>query len=215
MYFCQEIISFDVNGRPSLWKFFKFDKFISMGQINSFFISVALGLSIFTTTKPGVNHSSIASDPTTLFTLADAEKIMGEPGRLVDSETVAAGLGRESSPKDSVFHIKKTASFYGCAYEANKKDEKTGRTGKIYFLVEEYPNVSSASAVYAYYKRSNEHHDGFKELQLGDEAWYGNSPLFVYVRKKNKLMIMKVNGMTSKTSSEEFDQVIKKIAAKL
>ena len=188
-----------------------------MGQINSFFIAVllALGLSISTTTKPGVDHSSITTDPTTLFTLADAEKIMGEPGRLVDSETVAAGRGRESSPKDSVFHIKKTASFYGCAYEANKKDEKTGRTGKVYFLVEEYPTISSASAVYSYYKRSNEHHDGFKELQLGDEAWYGNSPLFVYVRKKNKLMIMKVNGMTSKTSSEGFDQVIKNIAANL
>ena len=186
-----------------------------MGQINSFFISVALALSISTTTTPGVDHSSITTGPTTLFTLADAEKIMGEPGRLVDSETVAAGKGRESSPKDSVFHIKKTASFYGCAYEATKKDEKTGRMGKVYFLVEEYPTTSSASAVYSYYKRSNEHHDGFKELQLGDEAWYGNSPLFVYVRKKNKLMIMKVNGMTSKTSSDGFNQVIKNIAAKL
>ena len=185
-----------------------------MGQMNSFFISVALVLSISTATTPVVDHSSITTDPTTLFTLADEEKIMGEPGRLVDSETVAAGKGRESSPKDSVFHLKKTASFYGCAYEANKKDEKTGRTGKIYFLVEEYPTISSASAVYAYYKRSNEHHDGFKELQLGDEAWYGNSPLFVYVRKANKLMIMKVNGMTSKTSSEAFNQVTKNIAAK-
>lgn len=186
-----------------------------MGQINSFFISVllALGLPISITTEPVINHSSITIDPTTLFTLTDAEKIMGEPGRLVESETVAAGKGRESSPRDSVFHIKKTASYYGCAYEANKKDEKTGRTGKVYFLVEEYPSVSSASAVYSYYKRSNEHHDGFKELQLGDEAWYGNSPLFVYVRKANKLMIMKVNGMTSKTSSEGFNQVIKYIAA--
>ena len=184
-----------------------------MGPINSFFISVVIGLAISTHTRPVANHPSIPTDPTTLFTLADAEKIMGEPGRLVDSETVAAGMGRESSPRDSVFHIKKTSSFSGCTYEANKKDEKTGRTGKIYFLVEEYPNVSSASAVYSYYKRSNEHHDGFKELQLGDEAWYGNSPLFVSVRKANKIMIMKVNRMTSKTSSEGFDQVVKKIAA--
>src|SRR4026208_2196466 len=122
-----------------------------MGQINSFFISVALGLSISTTTKPGVDHSSITTDPTTLFSLADAEKIMGEPGRLVDSETVAAGVGRGSRPKGSGWHIKKTASFYGCAYEANKKDEKSGRTGKVYFLVEEYPNISSASTVYSYY----------------------------------------------------------------
>jgi len=184
-----------------------------MRPINSFFISAVLVVAMPTLTKPVVNYLSIITGPTTLFTLADAEKIMGEQGRLVDSETVAAGVGRESSPRDSVYHIKKTASFYGCAYEANKKDEKTGRTGKIYFLVEEYPNVSSASAVYNYYKRSNQHHDGFKELLLGDEAWYGNSPLFVYVRKANKLMVMKVNGMTSKTSSEEFSRVIKNIAA--
>ncbi len=215
MYFCQGIISLDVNDRPPQQKFFKFDKFISMGQINSFCISVAVGLAISTTTHPGIDHSSIKTGPTSLFTLADAEKIMGEPGRLVDSETVAAGIGRESSPRDSVFHIKKTASFSGCAYEANKKDDKTGKTGKVYFLIEEYPDVSSASAVYSYYKRSNQHHEGFKELPLGDEAWYGNSPFFVYVRKTNKLMMMKVNGMTSKTSPEGFKQVVKKIAANL
>jgi hypothetical protein len=39
--------------------------------------------------------------------------------------------------------------------------------------------------------------------------------LFVYVRKTNKLMIIKVNGMTSKTSSEGFNQVIRNIAANL
>jgi hypothetical protein len=199
-----------------------------MEQFSSFCISVLLVLGLTnscslsstkavnnkigqpkTVAKVNVSDTLRATD---LFTLSDAEKIMGEPGRLVNSETVAAGMGRESSPKDSVFHIKKTASFYGCAYEANKKDEKTGRPGKIYFLVEEYPNVVSASTVYSYYKRSNEHHDGFKELKLADEAWFGNSPLFVYVRKANKLMIMKVNGMTSKTSSDGFNEVVKKIA---
>ena len=185
-----------------------------MRQFNSFFISVFLWLSISTSTKPVIDHLSGTTEQTTLFTLADAEKIMGEPGWLVDSETVAAGKERENSPKDSVFHIKNTASFYGCTYEANKKDEKTGKTGRIYFFVDEYPDVSSASTVYSYYKRSNQNHDGFKELQLGDEAWYGNSPLFVYVRKANKIMMMKVNGMTSKTSSEGFDQVVKKIATK-
>jgi len=184
-----------------------------MGPVNSFFISASLALlATFSPTKGETNHPLNETDPTRLFTLADAEKIMGEPGRLADSETVAAGTGRKSSPNDSVSRIKKTASFYGCSYEANKKDEQSGRTGKVYFLVEEYPNISSASTVYSYYKRSNEHHEGFKELQLGDEAWYGNSPLFVYVRKANKLLVMKVNGMTSKTSADGFNQVVEKIA---
>jgi hypothetical protein len=186
-----------------------------MRQYNSFFISVflALGLLISAATKPGINHSSITTDPTALFTLADAEKIMGETGRLIDSQTVAAGVARDNNFSDSVSHIKKTASFQEYVYEAKNKDEKTGKTGKIYFVIEEYPNVSSAAVVYSYYKRANQHHDGFRELPLGDEAWYGNSPLFAYVRKANKIMILKVNGMTSKTSSDAFDKVVKNVAA--
>lgn len=141
-----------------------------MRQFNSFFISVFLFLSIATTTKPVIDHASDTTDPTTLFTLADAEKIMGETGKLVESKTVAAGKDRESSFKDSVSHIKETASSNGCTYDAKNKDEKTGKTGRIYFFVDEYPDVSSAAAVYAYYKRSNQNHEGFKEVQLGDEA---------------------------------------------
>ena len=186
-----------------------------MRQFNSYFISISLVLvlSMATASKPETFHSLIGTDPTSLFTLSDAEKIMGEPGRLIDSQTVAVGTKRESDFMDSVTHIKLTAGFSECAYEANNKDEKTGKTGKIYFVIEEYPNVSSAAVVYSYYKRANQNHEGFRELSLGDEAWYGNSPLFAYVRKANKIMIIKVNGTTSKTSSDAFDSVVKNIAA--
>jgi len=205
-----------------------------MAEINSFFIAalLAFGLAICcsqastrpggnkieqptsTATKPGADHLPITTDPRNLFTLTDAEKILGEPSHLSDSGWYAPGAGRENSPKDSVLPLKKLASSWRCAYETNAIDNKTGKTGIIYFHVEEYPNVSSASAVYSYYKRSNETHAGFKELYgYGDEGWYGNSPLFVYVRKANKIWGMKVNRMTSKTSSDGFDQVVKKVAA--
>jgi hypothetical protein len=205
-----------------------------MGQINSFFISalLAVGLAnfcsqqsirsrdsrieqpIYTATKIEVDHR-LTTDPRTLFTLPDAEKVLGEPAHLVDSGSTIPGVARESSPNDSVLPIKKLASSWRCAYEANNVDEKTGRTGKVYFLIEDYPNTSYANTVYSYYKRSNETHPGFKEFHnLGDEGWSGDSPVSVYIRKANKILVLKVNKMTSKTSTDGFNEVVKKIVEK-
>jgi len=148
-----------------------------------------------------------------ILILAAAEKILGEPAHLADSASTAPGMVSKSSVNDSVFPIKKTAASYKCAYEANVEDQKTGRTGKVYFLFEEYPQVSSAVAVYSYYKRSNQTHPGFKERHdVGDEAYYGDNPYAIYVRKGNKIFGIKVNKRTSKTSLEGFNLVIKKIA---
>jgi hypothetical protein len=204
-----------------------------MAEINSFFIAALLALGLAdpcsqastrpggnkveqptsTTTKPVADHLPITTDIRNLFTLPDAEKILGEPAHLSDSGSTAPGVARENSVTDSVSHIKKLASSYRCAYQANAKDEKTGRTGIIYFLIEQYPDVLSAATVYSYYKRSNETHAGFKELhEPGYEGWYGDNPLFVYLRKENKIVVLKVNKMTSKTSSDGFNQVVKKIA---
>jgi hypothetical protein len=124
------------------------------------------------------------------------------------------GVASKTSVNDSVLPIKKMAWSYRCAYEANAEDEKTGRTGKVYFLFERYPHISSAATVYSYYKRSNQNHPGFKERHdLGDEAWFGDSPLSVYLRKGNIIFGVKVNKMTSHTSSDGFNQVVRKIPA--
>ena len=204
----------------------------SMAEINSFFIAALLafglaGSSSQASTRPGGNkveqptsatkleagHLLITTDIRNLFTLSDAEKILGEPAHLSDSGSTAPGVGRENSVNDSVSHIKKLASSYRCAYEANAEDKKTGKTGIVYFLIEQYPQVLPAATVYSYYKRSNETNPGFKELHgPGYEGWSGDSPLFVYLRKDNKLLVMKVNKMTSKTSADGFNNVVKKIA---
>src|SRR5215212_81056 len=107
-------------------------------------------------TKLEAGHLPITTDIRNLFTLSDAEKILGEPAHLSDSGSTAPGVGRENSVNDSVLHIKKLASSYRCAYEANVEDEKTGKTGIVYFLIEQYPQVLPAATVYSYYKRSNE-----------------------------------------------------------
>jgi len=149
-----------------------------------------------------------------LYTLSAAETILGEPAHLADSASTVPGIASKTSVNDSVLPIKKMAWSYRCAYEANIEDNKTGRTGKVYFLVEQYSQVSSAATVYSYYKRSNQNHPGFKERHdVGDEAWFGDSPFSIYVRKGNKIVGIKVNKVTSKTSLDGFNQVIKNIAA--
>ena len=212
---------------------FNFDKFIFMAPINSLCISalLALGFANFCSqqfSKPGndepepsfafnaINASDTLSltKIKSLFTLSAAERILGEPAHLADSESTVPGIASKTSVNDSVLPIKKMASSYRCAYEANVEDQKTGRTGKLYFLVEEYPQVSLAATVYSYYKRSNQNHPGFKERHdVGDESWYGDSPYSIYVRKGNKIFGIKVNRPTSNTSLDGFNQVIKNIAA--
>ncbi len=169
-----------------------------------------------TVTKSKLNHQLLSTDIRNLFTLPDAEKILGEPAHLTDTGSTIKGVASKYSVNDSVSTIKRDASTYRCAYVANSKDKKTGRTGIVYFLFEQYPQVSSAMEVYSYYKRANENNPGFNELHdLGDEAWFASSPLFVYVRKGDKIFVMKVNKMTSMTSFDEFNLVAKHITAAL
>lgn len=232
-YFGQEITSSGVNAGACRRQLLNFDKFIFMAQINSLCISVllALGFANFCSqqfSKPGNDEAdpsfafnAIKGSDTlnltkikSLFTLSAAEKILGEPAHLADSGSTVPGKASKTSVNDSVLPIKKMAWSYRCAYEANVEDQKTGRTGKVYFVVEEYPQVSSAATVYSYYKRSNQTHPGFKERHdVGDEAWFGDSPYSIYVRKGNKLFGIKVNKVTSKTSLDGFNQVIKNIEA--
>jgi hypothetical protein len=206
-----------------------------MAPVNSLCLSVllALGFANFCSqqlTKPHNNevapssavNAMKAGDTTSpdkiksLFTLSAAEKILGEPAHLADSGSTVSGTASKTSVNDSVLPIKKMASSFRCAYEANVEDQKTGRTGKVYFLVEQYPQVSLAATVYSYYKRSNQNHPGFKERHdIGDEAWFGNSPFSIYARKGNKIVGIKVNKVTSNTSLDGFNQLIKKMAAAL
>jgi hypothetical protein len=152
--------------------------------------------------------------PGDLFKLPDAEKILGEPAHLIDSTYKKSG--EDVKYIDSMSIIKKDASIYSCGYMANSKDKKSGKTGVVYFGFEQYPQVSSAKKVYSFYKSANENAIGFKELHdMGDEAWFGSSPLFVYVRKSDKIFLIKVNKMTSKTSLTEFNLIAKKIAETL
>jgi len=135
-----------------------------------------------------------------LLTLTDAEKIMGEKLHLTDNSTKK----------------EKGISRYLCGYQANVKDVKSSRTGAIYFLLEQFDQVSSAQKKYTDTKTANEH-NGIKVLDnLGDEAYFHTDNehfYFIMVRKEKKVFNIKVNKITSTTSLDNFNQVAKKITA--
>lgn len=138
--------------------------------------------------------------PALLFTRADADKIMGEPTRLTDSSFKAA-------PE---------VSSYLCGYQANSKDSVTGRTGAIYFLFEQYKDISGARIKFESIYASNKPYGAEKVSSLGDEAYYHTDKQnfdFIMVRKGNYVFNMKVNKRTSTTSLNEFKKVAGRIAA--
>ena len=108
-----------------------------------------------------------------LFTLPDAEKILGEPAHLADSSTAH----------------REDALVYQCSYKANSEDVKSKKTGVVYFLVEQYNKVSSAQKKYSFIKTANENH-GIKVLNdLGDEAYFhtdGENFYFIMARKRER-----------------------------
>jgi hypothetical protein len=140
--------------------------------------------------------------PASLFTLADAEKILGEPAHLEDSST-----GKDAN-----------AVNYKCTYKANATDAKSGKTGVLYCMYEEFTLADSAHALYTFFKKANER-SGAKAIEgMGDEAYYhtdNTNFYFILCRKGKRMFRMKVNKVTGVTSQAEFMEVSKKIAASL
>ena len=159
---------------------------------------------IVAVTSVSVNRLHTSSiHPRNLFTLADAERILGEKAHLTDSASAIEG----------------DVATFKCTYIANSKDPKTGKTGVIYVMFEEYAKVSSAKKVYSSIKTSNENHEGVKVLHdLADEAYFhsdGENFYFILVRKGGKMLRMKVNKTTSTTSLDQFNAIAKKITGAL
>ena len=144
-----------------------------------------------------------ATQDASLLTLKDAEKIFGEQGKQVENIT-------ESRDNVKVFKT---------AYRANEKDAKSGREINLYFMYEEYKFDSSAMRVYSEIKTSNQTHEGFQIWNgIGDEAYYhtdGANFYFVLARKGSKMIRMKLNRVTSKSSEAEFKKISERIVEKL
>lgn len=137
------------------------------------------------------------------LTKADAEKILGQTAALTDSMATN----------------KNNVAAYRCTYTADDKDPETGKSGAVYFMIEHFNNLTSAKEVYQSFKTSNQNSSGFKTLSdIGDEGWFhtdGENFCLIIVRKNDKMLRLKVNKLTSKTSMEAFREVAGKIAGDL
>ena len=153
------------------------------------------------TTKSADNKDSFFQ--TNFFTESDALAILGESGHLIDSSS----------------KIKEDTLEYRSAYEANSIDQKSGKKGIVYFMIEQYSTISSAQNAYKSIKTANEKHEGVKVLAgLGDEAYFhsdGQNFYFVLLRKEKKMFRIKLNKITNNTTLVNFNLIAKKVAATL
>lgn len=131
-----------------------------------------------------------------LFTLSDAEKILGEKATITDST-----MSNQSN-----------ISAYKSSYSGKSNGDKTGI---VYFMIEEYSREMDALTKYGFIKASNENHPGYKDLQgMGDEGYFhgdGNGFYFAMIRKGGKVFNLKVK-ITPTTSREAFTTIAKRIA---
>jgi hypothetical protein len=149
-----------------------------------------------------IQPDSVAIAPT-LLTVADAEKIMGEPAMLTCNTFMKRGDTLE----------------YKCDYTALSQDPITGKTGKLYFMYEIYGDVSAAANAYAAIFQANSRHEGVEVVSgLGSEAYYhsdGTGFYFFLVRKNEKMFRLKLNKVTSHSSVAGFKEVTKAIVDKI
>jgi hypothetical protein len=138
-----------------------------------------------------------------LLTLADAEKIMGEPAKLTCNSFIKKGDTLE----------------YTCDYTALSQDAITGKTGKLYFMYEIYGGAAAAANAYASIYQANSGHPGVEVVYgLGSEAYYhsdGTGFYFFLVRKNEKMFRLKLNKVTSHSSVAEFKQAATRIVDKI
>jgi hypothetical protein len=153
-------------------------------------------------------HSKIISDQfrqhaPRLFTPLDAQQILGEPAHLSDSATMA---------------IRDTFRFR-CTYTADNKERQTEKTVNVYFMYEHFSKEATAKNLYTLFKTSNENAPGMKALDtLGDEAFFQSDEhnfALIIARKGNKLLRIKVNKLTARTSSNALLESAMRIVARM
>ena len=150
----------------------------------------------------GIQTDSVAI-ASKLLTLADAEKIMGEPAKLTCNTFIKKGDTLE----------------YKCDYTALSQDPMTGKTGKLYFMYEIYGEIAAAAKAYAAIYQANSRHEGVEVVfGLGNEAYYHSDRTgfyFFLVRKNEKMFRLKLNKVTSRSSVAEFKEATRRIDDKI
>ncbi|MBA4850412.1 hypothetical protein [Emticicia sp. BO119] len=138
-----------------------------------------------------------------VLTAQEAQQILGEPGHIIENS---------DSLKTGVHEYKST-------YLANALDVSTNKTGNVYYIYEDYKSETAAKKTYEGFWTSNKRSQGIEPLtQFGDEAFYhsdGRNFYLIIARKGNKMIRLKVNKVTSKTSAEVLKRVAKEVLGRV
>lgn len=143
------------------------------------------------------------NSPSYILTLQEAQSILGEPCHIKESS---------DSTKEGVHE-------YKSSYEANAIDAATNKVGMLYYMYEDYKSEAAAKKTYKDIKESNQKSQGFEIMtQFGDEAYFHSDNRnfhFILARKGNKMIRLKVNKVTSKTSVEGLKSVAKGVLGRV
>jgi len=149
--------------------------------------------------------SGFATDTVPYFYLtpSDAAKILGQPALLT--------LKSEKQERDAL--------KYRCAFTAVESDPVSGKTGNVYYNYEKYRSVASAQKTYPAILDDNRRNGNIQLLDnTGDEGFFqtdSDNFQLIMVRKKDKIIRMKVNKVTSTTSLTALKETVNRIAATL
>lgn len=152
-------------------------------------------------------HFAAKPKPCKFLSDADAEKILGQPVRLI---------GNISKVEDDV---RKS----DCVYTGVSKDKVSGKDVNLYFSLEQQEQnhaVEQTRQEFAStYGKINEPNLSVEVLSgIGDEAFSISNPSnfhFIMVRKGEIILRIKLNKATEKTSLEELKVFAKKFAEQL
>jgi hypothetical protein len=168
-------------------------------------ISALLGILVLSLSCSAQTRSASVEnlDNCQKMTQSEAEKILGQAARMVESKV----------------ETKDGSQILNCKYTALSKDEASGREISLYFRFEESSTSEQAKQIYQKIWQSNKNHQGIEVLNgLGDEAYFhSDSPNFhfILIRKGKFTVRLKVNKAVKTTSPDEVKAFAKKVAGEI
>lgn len=133
------------------------------------------------------------------ITVKDAERILGEQaGQPEKSVTREKGVGKTRY-----------------SFKALANDSLKGIARNLYCIIENYPDAAHSAEAFSIIKTSNADMPGFKAMQgSGDEGYIqtdGQNFYFMMVRKGTRILKMKVNKITARSSFKAFEETGRRI----
>lgn len=137
------------------------------------------------------------------LTLEEAERILGE----------TAVLKERKSDNQIDYYVSKTT------FSAKEIDAQTQKQANLYYMVERFKDEEAATKTIQSFIKGNQALQGFELLAgYGDEAFFHTNKdnfCLLVIRKSNKMIRIKVNKLTSKTSFEELRKIGKDLVERV